>query len=124
MPDPIYNDRKWKRIARARRKAQPLCVLCLVKNKRTWAVHTHHLDPVKGSKHRLYTGKTINLCQPCHDYVTALERKGINPYQRGPRPRRTDDAGVPTEDFLTHRSVKRAQRREIELKREQSRSLQ
>ena len=118
----VHNDRKWRKIARARRAAQPFCVLCLEAGRRTHAVHTHHLEPVRGSKERLYKGKTINLCLACHSAVTALERKGINPYERVSVPR-TDENGRPTEEWLALRAVKKGQRRNIERTREARRSL-
>ena len=113
----IHNDRKWRAIARARRREQPFCAICKAGGKRVLAQHTHHLDPVGDSKEKLYTGRTINLCQPCHDAVTAMERKGINPYERVTVPR-TDEDGVPTAEWKALRAVKRGQRRSIEKARE------
>ncbi len=75
----IYQSQKWKDLRTAKLMEQPLCEICLAKDKITLAIDVHHRDSFMNYEGIQRLAKAydysnlLSVCKECH---SELHRKG------------------------------------------------
>ena len=63
----LYKTMRWQRVRQAQLNEQPLCEMCLDRDKVTAATVCHHRIPHRGDVVRFWSGPFGSLCDPCHN---------------------------------------------------------
>lgn len=61
-----YWTQRWRNIAKAQLRDEPLCAMCLAQGKVTPATVCDHVEAHKGDPHKFWFGKRQSLCAPHH----------------------------------------------------------
>lgn len=71
----IYQSKRWKELRLSKLRDQPLCELCLAKDKVTPAIDVHHIDSFlnyEGLKRidKAYNyNNLLSVCKECHSWL-------------------------------------------------------
>lgn len=71
----IYQSARWKALRKAKLMDQPLCELCLSKDKITPAIDVHHKDSflnyegLKRIEKAYDYANLLSVCKECHSYL-------------------------------------------------------
>ena len=71
--NPFYSSKEWKRLSKAFRAANPLCIKCKKKGRDTLTAHADHIKPITEGGDPLSWDNLQPLCKRCHSSKTAKE---------------------------------------------------
>lgn len=71
----LYDKTAWRKLARAHKRANPLCVRCKEKGMITPVTDTDHIKAVRDGGDPLAWDNLQSLCKPCHLDKSNTERK-------------------------------------------------
>jgi 5-methylcytosine-specific restriction endonuclease McrA len=63
----FYKTARWQRLRRWQLRQEPLCKLCLDRNRVTSATIADHVEPHHGDWNAFCTGRLQSLCEACHN---------------------------------------------------------
>lgn len=70
---------RWRALAAAQLRAEPLCSTCKARGRYTPATVCDHIEPHKGNETAFWCGPFQSLCKPCHDGAKQqAERRGYS----------------------------------------------
>ena len=64
--DPLYANRRWRRIRKRQLELEPLCRFCLAQGLPVPATTVDHIEPHRGDLDAFWRGKLQSLCSSCH----------------------------------------------------------
>jgi 5-methylcytosine-specific restriction endonuclease McrA len=73
-----YSLQRWRRRAKHQLKLEPLCALCLERNRLTPATVADHHPRHGGDYNKFRLGALRSLCRDCHQGAWATDRKGYS----------------------------------------------
>ena len=106
MSGRIYDQAVWERLRRAILSKEPLCRQCKRDGVNEKATEVDHIVPLSQGGRPYHVDNLQPLCKPCHSRKTAAESKG----RRRKPPRRTDERGYPTPEYLEWKRHRAEQR--------------
>jgi 5-methylcytosine-specific restriction enzyme A len=76
----LYGTERWRRLARAQIRREPLCALCLLEGRGPVVARVaDHIEPWRGDVNKFWLGKLQSLCEHCHNSRKKdLERLGYD----------------------------------------------
>lgn len=75
--DPFYWSTAWRKLRKRKLQADPLCELCLAKDRVTPATEVHHKQARRVRPElELVFDNLQSTCKPCHSAETAREIRG------------------------------------------------
>jgi 5-methylcytosine-specific restriction enzyme A len=75
----LYGGRRWRRMAQAQLRVEPMCALCAARGQAVPAEVADHVVPHHGDQFLFWGGKLQSLCKRCHDSRKRMrERRGYD----------------------------------------------
>ncbi len=72
---PFYNSRTWRKLAKAHKKANPLCITCLQEGRTTPAEVTDHKVAIDDGGHKTDINNLQSLCHKCHNSKSGRNKR-------------------------------------------------
>ena len=69
----FYNSKEWRRLAKAHKRANPLCVVCESEDRLSPAQVTDHILAIADGGSRLDWDNLQSLCHRCHNAKSGRE---------------------------------------------------
>jgi 5-methylcytosine-specific restriction protein A len=77
----FYSSPEWKILRKYMLQLQPLCEMCLRKDRITVATELHHIRDIADAPHlRLDTSNLMPICKSCHSTITVVNSSGTMKY--------------------------------------------
>jgi len=71
-----YNSRRWRKLRLTILRANPICTMCLQKDRYTTANVVDHIEPINKGGATWNVDNLQALCTPCHNSKSATDRVG------------------------------------------------